>query len=58
MAIVPLIILIVVVVVAFWLIDYVPWPGPLNMILKVMVGLFALLKLFGMLGITTGAFHL
>lgn len=48
---ISLLILVAIIVIAFWIIDAVPTPAPFNLILKLIIGLFALIKLFAMLGV-------
>lgn len=51
--VIALLILALIVVVAFWIIDMIPLPAPAGLIVKVIIGLLVLLKLFDLVGVAS-----
>ena len=49
--VVTLLILALIVFVAFWIIDMLPFPPPIPLIIKLIVGVVVLIKLLGLVGV-------
>lgn len=47
-----LVLLVTVVLVIFWIVDAIPTPYPLSMIIKVVVGILAIVKLLQLAGLS------
>jgi hypothetical protein len=55
---IPLLVLCLVVFLAFWIIDMLPFPHPVGLIAKVIIAILVLVKLLALLGINVGHFSL